>query len=45
MRSPWVLKGLSVAEDTDITDAENRAGYHHYNNPYFSSRFYLEYNF
>ncbi|CAG4928961.1 unnamed protein product [Acidocella sp. C78] len=43
-----ILKGLSVAEDTDVTVAENRAGYTgtaHYNNPYFSSRFYLEYNF
>ena len=41
-----VLKGLSVAEDTDIAQAENRAGYTQYNhNPYFSSRFYLEYNF
>ena len=40
-----VLKGLSVAEDTDIAEAENRSGYTHYNNPYFSSRFYLEYNF
>ncbi|MFT2093206.1 hypothetical protein ACMS1Z_00780 [Acidiphilium multivorum] len=40
-----VLKGLSVAEDTDFAEAENRSGYTHYNNPYFSSRFYLEYNF
>lgn len=41
-----VLKGLSVAEDTDIADAQNRAGYAaNYQNPYFSSRFYLKYRF
>lgn len=41
-----VLKGLSIAEDTDIAEAQNRAGYaQNYQNPYFSSRFYLEYKF
>ena len=38
-----ILKGLSIAEDTDIAVAQNRAGYPHYQNPWFSSRFYLEY--
>ena len=40
-----ILKGLSLIERTDLTEAENRAGYPHYANPFFSSRFYFEYKF
>jgi hypothetical protein len=41
-----VLKGLSVAWDTDAAFAQNSSESNvHYNNPYFSSRFYLKYAF
>ncbi|MGC9238224.1 MAG: hypothetical protein ACP5D5_01050 [Acidithiobacillus sp.] len=40
-----LLKGLTVADYTDISVAGNRAGYPHYNNPYFSNRFYFKYHF
>ncbi|MBU2736370.1 hypothetical protein HAQ00_11720 [Acidithiobacillus caldus ATCC 51756] len=40
-----VLKGLTVADYTDISVAGNRAGYPHYTNPYFSNRFYFKYHF
>lgn len=42
-----VLKGLSVAWDTDAAFAQNDSSQTnaHYDNPYFSSRFYLKYAF
>ncbi|WP_010640992.1 hypothetical protein [Acidithiobacillus thiooxidans] len=40
-----ILKGLYVADYTDISMAQNEAGYPHYQNPYFSNRFYFKYRF
>lgn len=40
-----LLRGLTVADYTDISVAQNEANYPQYNNPYFSNRFYLKYHF
>ncbi|MHB0871912.1 MAG: hypothetical protein ACYC2J_04790 [Acidithiobacillus ferrooxidans] len=40
-----ILKGLYVADYTDISVAQNKTGYAYYQNPYFSNRFYFKYRF
>ncbi|XTI72530.1 hypothetical protein ACQAYK_00080 [Acidithiobacillus sp. AC3] len=40
-----LLQGLTVADYTDISVAQNQANYPQYHNPYFSNRFYLKYHF
>lgn len=39
------VRGLTVADYTDISVTQNEAGYPQYHNPYFSNRFYLKYHF
>ncbi|WP_414040485.1 hypothetical protein ACJU26_15445 [Acidithiobacillus sp. M4-SHS-6] len=39
------VRGLTVADYTDISVTQNRTGYPQYQNPYFSNRFYLKYHF
>lgn len=40
-----ILKGLYLADCTDISVAQNETGYPQYQNPYFSNRFYFKYRF
>lgn len=44
-RLSHVLKGLYLADYTDISIAQNKVRYPQYHNPYFSNRFYFKYRF